>query len=53
VGDGSLALGSLDCGDSCNGWGRFRFNGLAVGNYTIEVERNGTPAAEATFTVTG
>jgi hypothetical protein len=53
VGDGSLALGSLDCGDSCNGWGRFRFSGLAVGNYTIRVERNETLAAEATFTVTG
>lgn len=52
VGDGSLALGSLDCGDSCNGWGRFRFNGLAVGNYTIKVERNEQLAAEATFTVT-
>jgi hypothetical protein len=53
VGDGSLALGSLGCGDSCNGWGRFRFNGLAVGNYTIEVRRNGELAAEASFTVTG
>ena len=53
VGDGSLSLGSIDCGDSCSGWGRFRFNGLAVGSYTIKVERNGTPAAEATFTVTG
>lgn len=53
VGDGSLALGSLDCGDSCSGWGRFRFNSLAVGNYTIEVRRNGQLAAEASFTVTG
>jgi hypothetical protein len=52
VGDGSLALGSLDCGDSCNGWGRFRFNNLAVGNYTIEVRRNGELAAKASFTVT-
>jgi hypothetical protein len=53
VGDGSLALGSLDCGDSCSGWGRFKFSGLAVGNYTIRVERNGTLAAQASFTVTG
>jgi len=53
VGDGSLSLGSIGCGDSCNGWARFRFTGLAVGNYTIEVERNDTPVAEATFTVTG
>jgi hypothetical protein len=53
VGDGSLALGSLKCGDSCSGWGRFRFNSLAVGNYTIEVRRNGELAAKATFTVTG
>jgi hypothetical protein len=52
VGDGSLALGSLGCGDSCSGWGRFRFNSLAVGNYTIEVRRNGQLAAEAAFTVT-
>ena len=54
VADGSIELGSIrGCEDSCNGWARFRFNGLAVGNYTIRVERNGTPAAEATFTVTG
>ena len=53
VGDGSLALGSLDCGDSCSGWGRFRFSSLAVGNYTIEIRRNGELAAEASFTVTG
>ncbi|MEP7040566.1 MAG: hypothetical protein ABI864_03230 [Chloroflexota bacterium] len=53
VGDGSLALGSIGCGNSCNGWARFRFSGLAVGNYTIKVERNDTPVAEATFTVTG
>jgi hypothetical protein len=54
VGDGSIELGSIKgCEDSCNGWARFRFTGLSVGNYTIRVSRNGTPAAEATFTVTG
>jgi hypothetical protein len=53
VGDGSLELGSIGCGDSCSGWARFRFTGLDVGNYTIRVTRNGTLAAEATFTVTG
>lgn len=53
VGDGSLDLGSIGCNDSCSGWGRFRFTGLSVGNYTIRVSRNGTLAAEATFTVTG
>jgi hypothetical protein len=53
VGDGSLELGSIGCGDSCSGWGRFRFTGLPVGNYTIRVDRNGTFAAQATFTVTG
>ena len=53
AGDGSLELGSIGCGDSCSGWGRFRFTGLSVGNYTIRVERNGTFAAQATFTVTG
>ncbi|MEX2135900.1 MAG: hypothetical protein WEB29_02910 [Chloroflexota bacterium] len=53
VGDGSLSLGSIDCGNSCNGWARFRFSGLSVGNYTIKVERNDALAAEATFRVTG
>jgi hypothetical protein len=53
VGDGSLALGSIGCGNSCSGWARFKFTGLAVGNYTIKVNRNDTFAAEATFTVTG
>jgi hypothetical protein len=53
VGDGSLSLGSIGCGSSCNGWARFKFSGLSVGNYTIKVDRNDTPAAEATFTVTG
>jgi hypothetical protein len=54
VDDSSIELGSINgCSDTCNGWARFRFNGLAVGNYTIKVERNGTLAAEATFTVTG
>jgi hypothetical protein len=53
VGDGSLSLGSIGCGSSCNGWARFKFSGLRVGNYTIKVDRNDTPAAEATFTVTG
>jgi hypothetical protein len=53
VGDGSLALGSIGCSNPCSGWARFRFNGLAVGNYTIRVERNETLAAQATFTVTG
>jgi hypothetical protein len=53
VGDGSLSLGSIGCGVSCSGWGRFKFSSLAVGNYTIHVNRNGQLAAEATFTVTG
>ena len=53
VGDGSLSLGSIGCGDSCSGWGRFKFSSLGVGNYTIRVNRNGQLAAQATFTVTG
>jgi hypothetical protein len=53
VGDGSLSLGSIGCGNSCSGWARFKFAGLAVGNYTIKVNRNDTFATEATFTVTG
>jgi len=53
VGDGSLSLGSIGCGDSCSGWGRFKFSSLGVGNYTIKVNRNGSLAAQATFTVTG
>ena len=52
VGDGSLELGSINCGASCSGWARFKFGGLGVGNYTIKVNRNDTPAAQATFTVT-
>ncbi len=52
-GTGSLSLGSIGCGDSCNGWARFRFSGLDPGTYTIRVERGGVPAAEAGFTVTG
>lgn len=50
---GPLALSSIGCGDSCSGWARFRFSGLGPGSYTILVDRNGRPAAEATFTVTG
>lgn len=53
VGDGSLSLGSIGCGNPCSGWARFRFSSLPVGNYTIEVKRNEQLAAEATFTVTG
>lgn len=52
VGDGSLELGSIGCDDSCSGWARFRFVGLAPGTYQIVVNRNGQPAAEAPFTVT-
>lgn len=56
VGTGTLALssvGSNGCGESCNGWARFKFGGLDPGNYTIRVDRNGAPVAEATFTVNG
>jgi len=56
VADGHIPLSSIGkegCGSSCNGWAKFMFSGLAVGNYTIKVDRNGTPAAEASFTVTG
>ena len=51
VGDGSLTLATLHCGNSCNGWGRFRFNGLGPGSYTIRLDRNGVLVAEAPFTV--
>lgn len=56
VADGHIPLSSIGengCGSSCNGWARFKFSGLAVGNYKIRVDRNGTLAAEAAFTVTG
>ena len=56
VADGHIPLSSIGksgCGSSCNGWARFKFSGLAVGNYTIRVDRNGTLAAEESFTVTG
>jgi hypothetical protein len=52
VGDGSLPLGTINCGNSCSGWARFQFRGLSPGDYTIRVDRNGAPAAEALFTVT-
>jgi hypothetical protein len=52
VGDGSLPLGSISCGNSCSGWARFKFGGLRPGDYTIRVDRNGALAAEAPFTVT-
>ncbi len=52
AGESSLLLGDvIDCGDSCNGWLRFRFGSLAPGNYGIRIARNGLPAAEASFTV--
>jgi len=54
VGDGSKTLASIGCGEgTCSGWVKFKFGGLGVGNYTIHVNRNGQPAAEAPFTVTG
>lgn len=56
TGTGSLALSSIGtngCGASCNGWARFKFGGLKPGDYTIRVDRNGTPVAQATFTVKG
>lgn len=54
AGESSLLLGDvMNCGDSCNGWLRFRFGGLAPGNYGIRIARNGLPAAEASFTVLG
>jgi hypothetical protein len=53
VEDSNLSLAAIGCDDSCSGWGRFRFGGLTPGNYTIRIDRNGEPAAEASFTVTG
>ena len=52
TGDGSLPLGTISCGNSCSGWAYFQFGGLRPGSYTIHVNRNGQPAAEAAFTVT-
>lgn len=51
AGEGSVGLTIIDCGDSCNGWLRFRFGSLEPGNYGIRIARNGLPAAEASFTV--
>jgi hypothetical protein len=53
VGDGSIELRAINCGRSCNGYVRFQFGSLAPGDYTIRVNRNGHPAAEAAFTVSG
>jgi hypothetical protein len=51
---GPLALSSIGkngCGASCNGWARFKFGGLAPGDYTIRIDRNGVQVAQASFTV--
>lgn len=51
VAEGDVELSIIDCGDSCNGWLRFRFGDLDPGSYGIRIQRNGLPAAESSFTV--
>ena len=49
--DTSLELSKINCGQVCNGYLKFSFSGLAPGSYSLRVNRNGAPAAEAPFTV--
>lgn len=49
--DASLELSKINCGQVCNGYLKFSFSGLAPGNYSLRVNRNGAPAAAAPFTV--
>jgi hypothetical protein len=51
VADASYQLAKLQADGTFNGWLKFSFTGLAPGSYTIRINRNGTPAAEAPFTV--
>jgi hypothetical protein len=53
VQDASLELSRVNCTNICNGYLKFSFSGLAAGDYTLRVSRNGTFAAEAPFTVSG
>jgi hypothetical protein len=52
--DASLELSSVGCGDTCpKGYLKFWFSQVDPGDYTVRVNRNGAPAAEADFSVTG
>jgi hypothetical protein len=55
VADGSIQLQQDNIGckpdKTCTGYLNFNFGGLDPGDYTIQVSRNGSNAAEATFTV--
>ena len=53
VQDASLELSRINCGDNCDGYPTFSFSGLAAGDYTLRISRNGSFAAEAPFTVSG
>jgi hypothetical protein len=52
--DASLELSEVGCGDTCRkGYLNFWFSQVDPGDYTVRVNRNGAPAAEADFSVTG
>ena len=49
--DASLDLGFCGTSTDCAGYTYHQFSGLAPGDYRVRVTRNGTPAAETTFSV--
>jgi hypothetical protein len=49
--DASLDLGFCGASTDCAGYTYHQFSGLAPGDYRVRVTRNGTPAAETTFSV--
>ncbi|MGH2416824.1 MAG: hypothetical protein ACRDFY_00685 [Candidatus Limnocylindria bacterium] len=52
IGEGSIELADIRCGQTCNGYTRFPFSGLGPGTYEVQVTRNGELAAETSFEVT-
>jgi hypothetical protein len=51
VDDGSISLSFCGTNTDCAGYTYFRFSNLDPGDYDVRVTRNGTPAAETSFTV--
>jgi hypothetical protein len=51
VGEGSIDLTRIGCGQACKGWTYFPFSGLPAGTYDVEITRNGEPAGSTSFEV--
>ncbi|MBA2632156.1 MAG: hypothetical protein H0U86_04025 [Chloroflexi bacterium] len=51
VGDGSIDLSRINCGQTCNGWTFFSFANLGPGTYEVRITRNGEFASETGFEV--